>query len=121
MGGIVSAVIGVPAIPTAAASCRRRASAQAHPLLNDVSARRSAGKRIHKAIKAIKGLNRSGTKIVFDTEAHKIPCHPKAIAPAPHRAPTMACVVETGKPVFVANSTQPMEPMRTAIKKRLEI
>src|SRR2546430_199378 len=38
------------------------------------------------------------------------------MTPAPQSAPVIACVVETGRPVHDANSTQPIAPTATATR-----
>src|SRR5438094_61010 len=42
------------------------------------------------------------------------PWLPKARSPAPTSAPVNACVVDTGRPVLEATSTQAIAPTRTA-------
>src|SRR5258708_34423630 len=61
-----------------------------------------------------RGDTASGSAVLAATVFQATPRKPLAAIPAPHKAPVNACVVETGSPVRVAISSQPMAPQATA-------
>src|SRR3954468_10182242 len=63
-----------------------------------------------------RGLTARGAANLAPRKDHWIWALPKATRPAPHRAPMIAWVVETGMPVLEASMTQPKAPIRTATK-----
>ena len=79
------------------------------------------GERKKTRPNARKGLIASGRNTFFEKVTQAIPFMPQAANPAPHSAPIIAWVVETGRPVFEAKSTQEVAPMITAIGMELSI
>src|SRR5262245_43634958 len=65
---------------------------------------------------AIKGLTRSGRKKEPPSLA-KLTCVPTATRPLPTSAPVKPCVVDTGKPITVANITVSPAPRATDRRK----
>jgi hypothetical protein len=61
------------------------------------------------------GLSSRGNAIFLTTVAQFTPVSPYAIAPTPTTEPTMACVVDTGRPARLANPTHTPAPKIVAI------